>query len=166
MDSELATSLDLAALQIYVASADRLRNSLEYIWKQTAPIRDPMCKQTRGHIEISTEYGCIWMSKYLSRPDINEGYLALGIRFPNSTDQYNINIAPDGSPYVFVELGSEGVNCPAINNLRMPGCWKVGDNVRVAALSTRTISADPNLFVSQAATWATERVSEVAEALA
>jgi len=163
MDSELATGHDLAALRIYDSSADRIRNSVEQIWESARLIWRPICQQTSIPLEISTNYGCVWKYRYLSRSDLRRSYLAVGIRYPD-VSSYSVDIAPDGAPYLFVELASEA-GTSAITGLGMPECWIVLTDMRLAVRSLRDFPTDPELFVSAAEAWVNDRIIEVAQAL-
>ena len=95
MDSELATGSDLAALQIYVASADRVRHSVEHIWESAKDIWKPLCTQSPYPIEVSTQYGCVWKFRYLSRTDLRRSFIATGIRYP-ALSQHPAYSDPEG----------------------------------------------------------------------
>ena len=66
MDDETATSHDWAALQIYVSSADRVRNSIERVWNVCRSDWRSLFQQTDYPLELSTEYGCAWKFRYLA----------------------------------------------------------------------------------------------------
>jgi hypothetical protein len=163
MDHERATRQDLAALQIYVASADRVRKSVEDIWESSKAVWRPICQQKDNPFEISTELGCAWKFRYLSRKDLRSSYLAFGIRFPDIS-KYLTDVARADAPYFFIELGSED-KASAISNLNLPSCWNVSDEVRIVTRPMHDFSANPDLLVSEAQAWVGERITEVAHAL-
>lgn len=163
MDSELATGHDLAALRIYIASADRVRNSVERIWHGAESVWRPICQQTNSPLEVSTAYGCVWKYRYLARSDLRKSYLAVGIRYPD-VGTYPAGFSRDGAPYFFVELCSDNASS-GIKNLAMPKCWKDSDGIRLAACSLRDLPADADLLVAKAEEWVKARIMEVASAL-
>jgi len=163
MDHERATSHDLAALQIYVASADRVRKSVEDIWESVKELWRPICQQNDKPFDISTEYGCAWKWRYLVRNDLRSSYLAFGIRFPDLA-QNRADTALGDVPYFFVELGSD-YEGSAINELKMPSCWIVSDDLRIATRPLRDFPTDPDRLVLEAQAWVSERIVEVARAL-
>lgn len=158
MDSELATSQDLAALQIYVASADRVRNSVEQAWESARDLWRPVCIQTENPLEISTEYGCAWKWRYLSRSDLKKSYVAAGIRWPAIAD--HPDYADGGEPHLFIELGSDEDQSP-ISVLALPEPWGGSGDSRIAKRTLRDLPLDPDLFQSDAQTWIKARLSEV-----
>lgn len=164
MDSELATGSDLAALQIYVASADRVRHSVEHIWEGAKDIWKPLCTQSPYPIEVSTQYGCVWKFRYLSRADLRRSFIATGIRYP-ALSQHPAYSDPEGEPYLFVELGSDDDNSP-IDRLSMSEDWESYDDQRIAKLSIRELPVDPEQFVAEASKWALARFIEAAPLLA
>jgi hypothetical protein len=164
MDSELATGHDWAALRIYVASADRVRNSVERIWEGARSIWRPVCQQTEIPLELSTEYGCVWKYRYLARSDLRNSYLAVGLRYPDLSE-YLSDLAFDGGPYMFVELASE-VDDAAIDGLAMPDGWLSTQSLWLAKRPLRDLPADADFLVVEAEAWVRERVGEVAKALA
>ena len=164
MDSELATGQDLAALQIYVSSADRVRNAVERIWEAAKSTWKPICQQASVPLEISTEYGCAWKYRYLARQDLRGGYLAVGIRYP-TPGGYLSDLVAELEPYLFVELSADDFY-PEIDRLVMPETWLTGPGVRLAKRSLRDLPVDPDLLVAAAEAWARERIGEVASALA
>lgn len=163
MDSELATGHDLAALRVYVASADRVRNSIETIWEGARSFWRPICQQTAVPLEVSTAYGCVWKYRYLARSDLRNSYLAIGIRYPD-IGSYPPELSPDGGPYLFVELGSDD-EASALNDLALPDSWIVKDEMRMAAFSLRDLSSDAELQVVEGGKWVRDRLSEVVSAI-
>lgn len=161
MDSELATGHDLAALQIYLASADRVRNSVQQIWESARTIWRPVCIQTDVPLEVSTAYGCVWKYRYLVRSDLRSCYMAAGVRFP-TIGSYPSYAEPGGEPYLFVELGSDNDGSP-IDTLQLPAEWSVAADLRLAKLPLRSLAVDPELFVSESSAWVSGRIVEAAE---
>lgn len=164
MDSELATGHDLAALRIYLASADRVRNSIESIWEGARSLWRPICQQTSVPLEVSTAYGCVWKYRYLARSDLRNSYLAIGIRYPD-IGSYSAEFSPDGGPYFFVELGSDD-GAPALNHLVLPSSWIVEEEMRLATLSLGALPSNPEQQVVEGEKWVRDRLSEAANALA
>lgn len=162
MDSELATGQDWAALQVYVASADRVRNSVQRIWERASAVWRPICQQADYALEISTEYGCIWKFRYLARSDLRDSYLAVGLRYPDLSEYWH-DVTPD-VPHLFVELASDRDN-PAIANLAMPTGWEASPSTWIAKRPLRDLPADANGLVAEAETWVCSRIAEVAKAL-
>ncbi len=164
MDSELATSQDLAALQIYVASADRVRNTVEQIWEGSRDIWKPICIQKDMPLEVSTSYGCVWKYRYLVRSDLRNCYIAAGLRFPN-IGGHTAYAELTHEPYLFVEIGSDSNRSP-IDDLQLPSDWKVSVDLRLATLPMRSLSIDPELFISEAKSWVSQRIKESARQIA
>ena len=163
MDSELAKSQDFAALQVYVASADRVRNSIERIWDDAKPIWRPVSQQTDIALEITTKYGCVWKFRYLARQDLRNCYLAVGIRFPELGD-HPAYVDPTAGPYLFAELGSDVENSP-LDGLKLPAPWSASPNLQLARLPLSALPSDADLFLSDAKRWVGERLGEVAPLL-
>ncbi|WBH15325.1 PD-(D/E)XK nuclease family protein [Sphingomonas radiodurans] len=163
MDSELATGQDLAALRIYVASADRVRNSVESIWEGAKSFWRPICQNAAVPIEVSTAYGCVWKYRYLARSDLRSSYLAVGIRYPD-IGSYSSDFSTDGGPYFFVEIGSDD-DGSAVNDLALPDGWLVRDDMRMATLPLRELSSHAELQVAEAEKWVRSRLGEVVSAL-
>ena len=163
MNSDLATGSDLAVLRIYVASADRVRNTVERIWESAKSIWRPLCQQTSIPLEISTAYGCVWKYRYLSRFDLRSSYLAIGIRYPDLSN-YPKELALDESPYLFVELASEA-EVSAIETFNMPTGWTRVNGMQLAVISLQCLPVNADLFVSEAEVWVKQRMSEIADAL-
>lgn len=161
MDSELANSQDLAALQIYIASADRIRNTVEQIWEGAREIWKPVCIQKDVPLEVTTSYGCVWKYRYLVRSDLRNCYMAAGLRFPAIGSHISYT-EPTGEPYLFVELGSDNDGSP-IDNLQLPEEWSVSADMRLAKLPLRNLSVDPEVFLFEASAWASSRISEAAK---
>lgn len=160
MDSELATGHDLAALQMYLASADRVRNTVQQIWESARPIWRPVCIQTDVPLEVSTAYGCVWKYRYLVRSDLRSCYMAAGFRFPTIGSHPSYADA-SGEPYVFVELGSDNDGSP-VDTLQLSTEWSVSADLRLAKLPLRSLPIDPELFLSESSAWVSRRIAEAA----
>lgn len=163
MESELATGRDWAALRIYVASADRVKNSVERIWEGARSIWRPICQKLDYPVGASTQYGCVWKYRYLSKSDLRNCYLAVGVRYPDLTD-YLAEFAHDGAPYLFVEFASDGDDT-AIDELMMPGRWLPLGAGWLAKRALRDLPDDADGFVAEAEVWARECIGEVAQAI-
>lgn len=163
MDSELATTHDLAALQIYVTSADRVRNTIEAIWESAKVVWRPICQQTDYPLSISTNYGCVWKYRYLSRKDLRWSYIAMGIRYPRTCAD-PAYADPNGEPHLFVEIGSDEERSP-VNELNLPAIWAVSADQRMAKVPLHHLPIAADLFLAAAEKWAGERVSEAAREL-
>ncbi len=161
MDSELATGHDLAALQMYLASADRVRNSVQQIWESARTIWRPACIQTDVPLEVSTAYGCVWKYRYLVRSDLRNCYIPAGLRFP-TIGSHPSYVDPGGEPYLFVELGSDNEGSP-IDTLQLPADWSVGADLRLAKLPLRSLPVSADFFLSESSAWVSRRIAEAAE---
>lgn len=161
MDSELATGHDLAALQMYLASADRVRNTVEQAWESARATWRPVCIQTDVPLEVSTTYGCVWKYRYLIRSDLRSCYMAAGLRFP-AIGSHPSYAEPNGEPYLFVELGSDHDGSP-IDTLQLSDEWGVSADLRLAKLPLRSLPVDPELFLSESSAWVGRRIAEAAK---
>jgi hypothetical protein len=164
MDSEIATSHDLAALQVYVASADRVRNSIEAVWEGARATWRPICQQTEYPLSISTAYGCIWKYRYLARKDLRLSYIAAGIRYPEASDD-PAYADPNGEPHLFVEISSDDES-PSINDLKLPTPWAGSDNLWLAKVPLRDLPTPADHFLFEAEKWVAARIVEAAKVLA
>lgn len=163
MSSELADGRDWAALQVYLSSADRIRNSVTEIWEAARPIWKTICKQSDSVLEISKQYGCVWKYRYLYMEKYKDCYVASGIRFPEETS-YMLDVSESKFPYLFVEFGSEKEKS-LIYNLKMPDGWLKSGATYLAMKELRDLSVDSDKFVQESERWVCERMSEVVNSL-
>lgn len=161
MDSELATQQDLAALQVYISAADRVRNTVEQIWESGKDIWRPICQQANRELEISTQYGCVWKYRYFQRLDLRSCYVAAGIRYPG-VGEYPRGLTVTSGPYFFVELGADDEGSP-VSDMQLPEIWFSGADLRLAMISLRNLPIESEEFLLQASQWLRDRMSEVAK---
>lgn len=160
MDSDLATTRDFAALQLYVASADRVRNTIERLWEGARSLWLPLCQGANYPLEVSSRYHCVWKYRYLARVDPKKGYLAVGVRFPDGGG-YLAELSQDGEPYVFVELSSEASASP-VADLELPDPWVSYDGVHLAKRRLHDLPADPDELIAVVQPWINSRIKEAA----
>ena len=165
MDTELATSRDWAALQLYVASADRVRNSIERIWEDAKDFWRPLCTQTQHVIQVSTEYGCIWKFRYLARQDLRETYLAVGVRFDTNSAYLSALSGRSEAPNFFVEVSSDATE-PAFQALTVPAGWLSSPGLWLVEKPLCELATGADRFIAEASAWAQNRIEEVVSALA
>ena len=164
MDSELATGFDWAALQVYIPSADRVRNTIERLWSAAESSWRPICIQTSHVTQISSEYGCVWKFRYLNRSDLRQTYLAVGVRFAFNSD-YLADVGGRGkTSNLFVELSTEGKE-RAFEELKLTGPWLIARGIRLCEKPLSDLSTEPDGFVVEAQRWTQDRIQEIASAV-
>ena len=163
MDSELATNADVAALQIYLSSADRIRNTVELIWNGAQELWRPLCINRDTPLELSTAYGCAWKWRYLAREDLRQSFIAAGVRWPDIADDATYSDR-DGEPHLFVELGSDEDASP-ISRLILPKEWLGSGDSRIARLPLRALPTGADAFRLEAQDWVRARIVEVVDLL-
>lgn len=158
MESEVATQLDLAALQVYVSSADRVRNTVTQIWDSAEAIWKPLCQQADKTLAFEGSLGCVWKFRYLKRTDLRNCYISTGLRYPVLGGHPPESIGTD-EPCLFVELAADYNGSP-ISGMEMPDNWLAKPDIRVSFLPLRSLPAEPNSFVAEASAWVGERFRE------
>ena len=163
MSEELMTSNDLAALNVFLPSTDRIEATVNHVWLGLRPLWRPFCQQTAQTVVYSTDYGCIWAFRYLKFVGLTvNGSFNFGIRFPQIT-KLRKSSSGNGLPYIFVEL--EDANALAIPRPSEDWTFDEEDNVWTAARQIHTLPVDADRWAAEALTWAEARTKELTAAL-
>ena len=175
MASELMTSSDLAALEVFIGSAGRIEATFERIRDVLRPTLRRKNKNLRFYgPEYHHEGRVVEDYAYIQpphEPEHADWYFAWGIRFA-STSKWWMDAQPPlpDANHVFAMLGGERTPKPPLASLDrklVPKGWSIAEKGEelIAAQPLHEFSSDPEKMASEMATWIAERLDAVAPIL-
>ena len=161
MTTETISSTDLAALQIFMPSAQRLIETLQRAWGATADARTSICSHKNSSFQLDWKYpGILWGWKYIQRSPIpTSSYVALGLRFPDLSDWWQGANLPD-RPHIFFSIEDDNDRFPVNHAPDLPAGWLKTDTDLVAAKALQDFPAEPQAFADALSDWSAERARE------
>lgn len=175
MSAEYMTHFDLAATHVFVASAARVNETFNAIWRRLRTSiersRLPIVRKARTEIEsvfsVRSDWGVIWETRYIK--DAPGWWVGWGIRFPEFGQHFEDASLPTET-HAFVEVSYDERPLPTLDAAHkhlLPKGWTVvpETNELVAARVLRDFSAASDRMTAELAEWISERVEEVAPAV-
>jgi hypothetical protein len=161
MTTETVSSTDLAALQIFMPSAQRLIETLQRAWGATADARTSICSHKNSSFQLDWKYpGILWGWKYIQRNGIpSSSFVALGLRFPDVSDWWQ-NVALPDRPHIFFSIEDDNDRFPIGHARDLPAGWLRTDTDLVVGKALQDFPAEPQAFADALSDWSAERARE------
>jgi hypothetical protein len=167
MTGETASLFDLAAMQVYLPSADRVQKTFDVVWdKILEGDRRKLFVKTIHGPDFESEAGVVWGYMYLqSRVADNRygSYFGWGIRFPQISNWWKDEDMTSHS-HIFCLLGDDN-NDLALDGNDVELGWKVLDGEIVKIRPIYEYPATSEMFGLELGRWASEGLQQICRML-
>jgi hypothetical protein len=160
MAYETATSSDLAALQLFLPSADRIKETVEQLWNAGRDSVQRLCGGARNLTEYDPETGSVWTWAYLTAK--YSSWVAVGIRVPDASVTA-LNQLAGGRMQIFAEAWHRP-DRPVFGQAMPAGFAESRPEHIATARAISELPVDPEEFRIEASRWAAEQLSALAAA--
>jgi hypothetical protein len=163
MASETLTSRDLAAAELLIPGADRIKATFSRVGATAKAALGDLAVQGPPRFEYNTEGGAMHGYLYLRKPEGQGWHVAWGIRFPDQSQWWTA--ADPSLPqtiHAYVYLYHDNPPGPSVKRLgigNLPTAWVSGeDDEMVAAKPLHEFRADPDEMTADFAEWVREKI--------
>jgi hypothetical protein len=167
MTSDFMTSQDLATLQVFIGSADRISSTFEQVRQKLDPFKRRLGSRV-SKFEYSADGGVIWAWIYLQTPTKgvkNNWHIGWGIRFPLPSSDWWSGCRPllPDIPHVFVSVQANedpGLPLTDLSSEQVPAGWSIDpeEGELIIARPLHELRHDPEGFTTDFADWVTSQV--------
>ena len=164
MSSELMTSHDLAAVEVFVGAADRITNTFKHIGDIIQPFREKFGGNRNGNFYNGKE-AIVWDWLYLKSPKNAKWYFGWGFRFPAISRWWNeLEVPLPEVPHAFLVFRSDNREIPTgLSEEALPAGWRqnVSDRHLFVAKPLHEFKADPEGLATNVGEWVLGRMNEI-----
>lgn len=160
MTTETVSAADLAALQVFLPTVDRLFSTLDRAWLSSRAIREEVCTNKKLDPEFDGDGGTVWRKSHTKQPPApRHSYIGFGIRFPDQSSWWEGASLP-ARPHAFLCVGANSNSFPATAISSLPASWLRIENQLVTSIELHELPADPDDLTDALSEWVSMRSRE------